>query len=119
MKKIFLLLSFLIACEAESKLSEEEYRRIGYKEFLCNKIDFIDTKSDSNPYYKIYSEVEIIDNKKSGLILRCFDTYNCIPEVVSYQEVICQKLFIIDNKASLYKEWDNHTILVNNIKTIK
>ena len=119
MKKIFLLLSFLIACEAESKLSEEEYKRIGYKEFSCNKIDFVDIKSDSNPYYKIYSEIEIIDEKKSGLILRCFDAYSCIPEVASYQEVICQKLFIVDNKIPLYKEWEKHTILVNNIKIVK
>jgi len=76
-------------------------------------------KSDSNPYYKIYSEIEIIDDKKSGLILRCFDTYNCIPEIVSYHEVVCQKFIIVDNKFPLYKEWEKHTILVNNIKVVK
>lgn len=118
MYKYFLLSCLFFACDPLTKPSLEEYKKIGYKEISCNKIDFIDLKSDLNPYYKIYSSAEIVDDNRVGLLVRCFDSYNCTYEIINNSEIICQKLTIIENNSSLYKEWEEHTVLINNLKIV-
>jgi hypothetical protein len=121
MHKIFflMLLYFLSACNNDLVTNKNDLLESGYEKFGCNELGYEDIKSDgSNPYYKVYSHVEVIDNSLEMLIARCYDNNTCHHEYVHNDEVICQKFFIHGEKEALTKRWVDHTILAFNIKRV-
>jgi len=118
MKKLLLLILFT-ACNNYLVTNENTLLESGYEKFGCDELGYEDIKSDgSNPYYKVYSQVEVIDDNLEMLIARCYDNNTCHHEYVHNNEVICQKFFIHGEKEALTKRWVDHTILAFNIKRV-
>tara|TARA_S200000501_G_scaffold103563_1_gene97016 strand:+ start:4839 stop:5195 length:357 start_codon:yes stop_codon:yes gene_type:complete len=114
--KYIILLLLLAGCGEDNITEIEDLKELGYKEFYCTQIDYKDYKADiaEDPYYKIYDKVEK-DNPSIGLVsARCFDDSNCEYSIVESSEFICQKFIITHD--DLIPFWDDHTILIYNLK---
>ena len=92
---------------------------LGYEKVRCNNIGYHDTKSDlgEDPFFKIYENLEINNPELATLAARCFGNNNCIYELVENNEVVCQK-FIITSNEGLLKTWEEHEVLVFNMKKV-
>tara|TARA_B100001057_G_scaffold440643_1_gene474684 strand:- start:434 stop:814 length:381 start_codon:yes stop_codon:yes gene_type:complete len=120
--KRHLLLSTLIlfsGCQNKKEISISGLEKIGYKPIYCDKVDYYDSKSDAgeDPFFKIYSQLEIDNPKLSILAARCFNENYCMYELINNNEIVCQKYFV-HNKGEFFKMWDEHKVLVFNTKKI-
>ena len=115
MRHIILLL-LIFGCGENNTIKIEDLKKIGYKEFFCNKIEYKDYKADisEDPYYKIYGFAEKAKSDIGLLSARCFDEDNCEYEIIKSKEVTCQKFIITSDDLIPY--WDDHTLLVYNLK---
>ena len=114
--RYIILLLLLAGCGENSKAEIEDLRSLGYQEFYCDRIEYKDYKSDisEDPYYKIYGLAEK-DNPDMGLLsARCFNKDNCEYEMIESKEVTCQKFIITSEDLIPY--WDEHTLLIYNLK---
>lgn len=114
--KYILLLLLLLGCGEGNSSRMKDLRALGYKEFYCTQIEYNDYKTDieEDPYYKIYDTIEK-DNPNIGLLsARCFNEYDCVYELITSNEVICQKFIITSD--DLIPFWDEHTVLIFNLK---
>ncbi len=115
MRYIILLLS-LIGCGESNTTEIEDLKKIGYKEFFCNRIEYKDYKADisEDPYYKIYGFAEKDETNMGFLSARCFNKNNCEYELIETKEITCQKFIIASDDLIPY--WDDHTLLIYNLK---
>ena len=114
--KYIILLLLLVGCGENNKAEIKDLKKLGYKEFYCNQIEYKDYKADiaEDPYYKIYGFAEK-DNPNIGLLsARCFDESNCEYEMIESSHVICQKFIITSDDLIPYR--DEHTLLIYNLK---
>lgn len=113
---LFVLLLFY-GCQNKKDLSMADLKRIGYKLIYCDSIDYYDSKSDiaEDPFFKIYSQIEINNPKLSILAARCFNENYCIYELINNNEIVCQKYTVV-SKGEFIKTWDEHKVLVFNTK---
>ena len=115
-----LLLSVLLlssGCQNKKEPSMSDLEKVGYKQIYCNKIDYYDFKADitEDPFYKIYTSLEIDNPKLSILAARCFREDYCVYELINNNEIVCQK-YVVANKKEFFKTWDDHKVLVFNTK---
>ena len=118
--KSHLLLSSLLlysGCQNKKTPSMSDLESIGYQITYCDNIEYHDAKADiaEDPFYKIFKNVEVDDPELSILAARCFNENTCIYELVEDNEVVCQK-YIVSSKEDFIKTWDDHKVLVFNMK---
>tara|TARA_Y100001954_G_C15531012_1_gene464149 strand:- start:328 stop:684 length:357 start_codon:yes stop_codon:yes gene_type:complete len=114
--RYIILLLLLVGCGANDTVRVKDLKSLGYKEFYCNKIEYNDHKADiaEDPHYKIYGFAEK-DNPNISLIsARCFDNESCEYEIIESKEITCQKFIITSD--NLIPFWDEHTVLIYNLK---
>ena len=114
---LFSILLLFSGCQNKKELSISDLEKIGYKSVYCNSIEFYDSKSDSSedPFYKIYSSLEIDNPRLSILAARCFHEDYCMYELVNNSEIVCQK-YVVVSKGEMFKTWEDHKVLVFNTK---
>ena len=111
------ILLLLSGCQNKEDPTISDLKDLGYETVYCSNIGYHDTKSDlgEDPFFKIYANIEIDNPKLATLAARCFDNNNCIYELVENNEVTCQK-FIVTSNEGLLKTWEEHEVLVFNVK---
>ena len=115
---IVLSLTFIFSgCFDTKSPSIDDLKVMGYKSINCSHIDYFDSKSDlaEDPFFKIYSPVQVNDPDLSILAARCFNKTNCIYEIIKNNEIVCQK-YIVASNDELLKTWEDHKVLVFNAK---
>lgn len=112
-------LLLLSGCQKKEDPTISELKGLGYETVHCSNIGYYDTKSDlgEDPFFKIYASLEVDNPNLSTLAARCFDNNSCIYELVENDEVVCQK-FIVTSNEGLLKTWEEHEVLVFNIKKV-
>ena len=117
-RHIFLLALLLFnGCQNKKEPSMSDLEKIGYKTIYCDSIEYYDSKADTgeDPFYKIYSSLEIDNPRLSILAARCFHEDYCMYELINNNEIVCQK-YVIASKEGFFKTWEEHKVLVFNTK---
>ena len=104
-------------CQDKKDPSMTDLEKIGYKQIYCDSIDYYDSKADiaEDPFYKIYTRLEVNNPNLSILAARCFRENHCIYELINNNEVVCQK-YVVASRGDFFKTWDDHKVLVFNTK---
>tara|TARA_B100000927_G_scaffold289548_1_gene286391 strand:- start:2252 stop:2629 length:378 start_codon:yes stop_codon:yes gene_type:complete len=120
--KSYLLITILLlfsGCNNKKEPTIKDLKDIGYKSIHCRNIDYYDTKADlgEDPFFKIYASLEIENQSLEALAARCFDKKHCIYELIESNEIVCQK-YIVTSNEEFIKTWEEHEVLVFNIKKV-
>jgi len=117
MYRILILVLLLLGCgESIQKPSDniEYLKTLGYKEFLCGTIDYIESEIS---YYEFKDNLLPIDKNKSMLVARCIED-DCNFKEISQQQLpkkfVCQRFYDDDDFTSEFPR--ESIILMFNVK---
>tara|TARA_B000000557_G_C20647099_1_gene388897 strand:+ start:337 stop:711 length:375 start_codon:yes stop_codon:yes gene_type:complete len=117
MYRILVLILLLIGCgENIQKPSDniKYLKSLGYKEFLCRTVDFIE--SDIN-YYELKENLLPVDKDKAMLVARCLKN-DCEFKEISQkklpEEFVCQRFYDDEDFTSEFPK--DSIILMFNVK---
>tara|TARA_B000000557_G_C20733093_1_gene425152 strand:+ start:522 stop:896 length:375 start_codon:yes stop_codon:yes gene_type:complete len=117
MYRILILVLLLLGCgESIQKPSDniEYLKTLGYKEFLCGTIDYIESEIS---YYELKDHLLPIDDNKSMLVARCIENDCNFKEISQYQlpeKFVCQRFYDDDDFTSEFPR--ESIILMFNVK---
>ena len=96
MYRILILIFLLLGCgESTQKTSDniEYLKTLGYKEFTCGTIDFVESEIS---YYVLKENLLPVNENKAMLVARCLESQCEFKEISQQQlpeEFVCQKFY--------------------------